>query len=209
MNSSHETLTTFPLPEASPSEVLKTLLASPNIASRQWIYRQYDHQVQTNTVVSPGGDAALLRVKGTNRGLAVSTDGNGRYCYLDPYVGGMIAVAEACRNVTCTGATPIALTDCLNFGNPERPEIYYQLREAVAGMAEASRRFDAPVVSGNVSLYNETQGEGIYPTPVVGALGLTEDVSKHATAGFEDEGDIIVLLGTSTLIANSSALVGE
>ena len=199
----------LPLPEASPKEVLKTLLASPNIASRQWIYRQYDHQVQTNTVVAPGGDAALLRVKGTNKGLAVSTDGNGRYCYLDPYVGGMIAVAEACRNVSCTGATPIALTDCLNFGNPERPEIYYQLREAVAGMAEASRRFDAPVVSGNVSLYNETQGEGIYPTPVVGALGLTEVVSTHATAGFRDEGDIIVLLGRSTLGAATSELAGS
>ena len=202
-------LDNLPLPEDSPSEVLKTLLASPNIASKQWIYRQYDHQVQTNTVVSPGGDAALLRVKGTNKGLAVSTDGNGRYCYLDPYVGGMIAVAEACRNVSCTGATPIALTDCLNFGNPEKPEIYYQLREAVEGMAEASRRFDAPVVSGNVSLYNETQGEGIYPTPVVGALGLTEDVSAHATAGFMDEGDIIVLLGRSSLATHASEMAGS
>ena len=179
-------LAALPLPSESPGDVLLALLASPNIASRHWIYRQYDHQVQTNTVVSPGGDAALLRVKGTEKGLAVSTDGNGRYCYLDPYAGGMIAVAEACRNVSCTGATPVALTDCLNFGNPERPEIYYQLREAVAGMAEASRRFDAPIVSGNVSLYNETQGEGIYPTPVVGALGLTEDVSAHATAAFKD-----------------------
>ena len=202
-------LSDLPLPDASPSEVIKTLLASPNIASRHWIYRQYDHQVQTNTVVSPGGDAALLRVKGTSKGLAVSTDGNGRYCYLDPYVGGMIAVAEACRNVSCSGATPIALTDCLNFGNPERPEIYYQLREAVAGMAEASRRFDAPVVSGNVSLYNETQGEGIYPTPVVGALGLTEDVSKHVTAGFKDEGDIVVLLGAYSPVADAAALAGS
>ena len=202
-------LASLALPQSSPAEVLKTLLASPNIASRQWIYRQYDHQVQTNTVVSPGGDAALLRVKGTKKGLAVSTDGNGRYCYLDPYIGGMIAVAEACRNVSCTGATPIALTDCLNFGNPEKPEIYYQLREAVAGMAEASRRFDAPVVSGNVSLYNETQGEGIYPTPVVGALGLTEDVSAHVTAGFKDEGDVIVLLGRSALDADASELAGS
>ncbi len=199
----------LPLPQSKPAEVLKALLASPNIASRQWIYRQYDHQVQTNTVISPGGDAALLRVKGTDKGLAVSTDGNGRFCYLDPYVGGMIAVAEACRNVSCTGATPIALTDCLNFGNPERPEIYFQLREAVAGMAEASRRFDAPVVSGNVSLYNETQGEGIYPTPVVGALGIVEDVSVHATAGFKDEGDIIVMLGRSTLDSHTSELAGS
>ena len=202
-------LDALPLPSESPDEALLALLASPNIASKHWIYRQYDHQVQTNTVVPPGGDAALLRVKGTSKGLAVSTDGNGRYCYLDPYVGGMIAVAEACRNVSCTGATPIALTDCLNFGNPEKPEIYYQLQQAVAGMAEASRRFDAPVVSGNVSLYNETQGEGIYPTPVVGALGLTEDVSAHATAGFKDEGDIIVLLGRSSLQTDASDLAGS
>ena len=202
-------LSELTLPTDDPGDVLLQLLASPNIASRQWIYRQYDHQVQTNTVVSPGGDAALLRVKGTEKGLAISTDGNGRYCYLDPYVGGMIAVAEACRNVSCTGATPIALTDCLNFGNPERPEIYYQLREAVAGMAEASRRFDAPVVSGNVSLYNETQGEGIYPTPVVGALGLTEDVSEHATAAFKDEGDAIVLMGRASLEADAAELAGS
>ena len=202
-------LDSLPLPSESPDEALLALLASPNIASKHWIYRQYDHQVQTNTVVPPGGDAALLRVKGTSKGLAFSTDGNGRYCYLDPYVGGMAAVAEACRNVSCTGATPIALTDCLNFGNPEKPEIYYQLQQAVAGMAEASRRFDAPVVSGNVSLYNETQGEGIYPTPVVGALGLTEDVSAHATAGFKDEGDAIVLLGRSSLQTDASDLAGS
>ena len=155
--------------------VLLRLLGSQNIASRQWIYRQYDHQVQTNTVILPGGDASLLRVKGTCKGLALSTDGNGRYCYLDPYVGGMIAVAEACRNVSCTGALPIALTDCLNFGNPERPEIYAQLEKAIEGMALAARRFDAPVISGNVSLYNESRGEAIYPTPVVGALGITEE----------------------------------
>ena len=197
------------MPSQSPSEILLRLLASPNIASRRWIYRQYDHQVQTNTVVAPGGDAALLRIKGVGKGIAVSTDGNGRYCYLDPKVGGMIAVAEACRNVSCTGATPIALTDCLNFGNPERPEIYYQLREAVIGMAEASRAFDAPVISGNVSLYNETQGVGIYPTPVVGALGLLDDATAHATAGFKDEGDAIVLLGRDTLQAAPSELAGS
>ena len=210
MDELHATdLSALPLPSGSPSQILLRLLASPNIASRRWIYRQYDHQVQTNTVVAPGGDAALLRVKGVRKGIAVSTDGNGRYCYLDPRAGGMIAVAEACRNVSCVGATPIALTDCLNFGNPERPEIYHQLREAVNGMAEASRAFDAPVISGNVSLYNETQGVGIYPTPVVGALGLLEDVTAHATAGFEDEGDVIVLLGRSTLEADPSELAGS
>ena len=199
----------LPLPPHSPGEVLIRLLGSQNIASRQWIYRQYDHQVQTNTVILPGGDAALLRVKGTNKGLALSTDGNGRYCYLDPYVGGMIAVAEACRNVSCTGALPIALTDCLNFGNPERPEIYAQLEKAIKGMAEASRRFDAPVISGNVSLYNESRGEAIHPTPVVGALGITENIEAHTTAGFKNEGDLVVLLGRDSLDSDGSDLGGS
>ena len=139
----------------------------------------------------------------------MATDGNGRYCFLDPYVGGMIAVAEACRNVSCTGATPIALTDCLNFGNPERAEVYYQLENAIAGMAEASRRFDAPVISGNVSLYNESHGEGIYPTPVVGALGVAEDIAAHATVDFKDDGDLIVLLGRDSLHADAAELAGS
>ena len=199
----------LPLPDASPAECLLRILGSPNIASRQWIFRQYDHQVQTNTVVVPGGDAALLRVKGANKGLALSTDGNGRYCYLDPFVGGMIAVAEACRNVSCTGALPIALTDCLNFGNPERPEIYAQLEKAIEGMAEASRRFDAPVISGNVSLYNESRGESIYPTPVIGALGVTENVHAHTTVAFKDEGDLVVLLGRDSLDSDGSDLGGS
>ena len=199
----------LPLPDASPAECLLALLGSQNIASRRWIFRQYDHQVQTNTVIAPGGDAALLRVKGTSKGLALSTDGNGRYCYLDPFVGGMIAVAEACRNVSCAGALPIALTDCLNFGNPERPEIYAQLEKAIEGMALAARHFDAPVISGNVSLYNESRGEAIYPTPVVGALGVTEDVRAHATASFKNEGDAIVLLGRDSLDSDGSDLGGS
>ena len=199
----------LPLPDASPAECLLRILGSHNIASRQWIYRQYDHQVQTNTVISPGGDAALLRVKGTNKGLALSTDGNGRYCYLDPFVGGMIAVAEACRNVSCAGALPIALTDCLNFGNPERPEIYAQLEKAIEGMAEASRRFDAPVISGNVSLYNESRGEAIYPTPVIGALGITENVQSHTTIAFKQEGDLVALLGRDSLESDGSDLGGS
>ena len=202
-------LDALPLPTHSPAEVLLRLLGSQNIASRQWIYRQYDHQVQTNTVILPGGDAALLRVKGTSKGLALSTDGNGRYCYLDPYVGGMIAVAEACRNVSCTGALPIALTDCLNFGNPERPEIYAQMERAIEGMALAARRFDAPVISGNVSLYNESRGEAIYPTPVVGALGIAESVGAHATVGFKNEGDLVVLLGRDSLDSDGSDLGGS
>ncbi len=189
-------LSEAPLPECGPAETLLRLLASPNIASRRAVYRQYDHQVQTNTVAGPGGsDAAVLRVKGAGRGIAVAVDGNGRYCYLDPYVGGQIAVAEVCRNISCTGARPLALTDCLNFGNPLRPDIYYQLEECIRGMALASEILDAPVVSGNVSLFNETQGQAVLPTPVVGALGLLDDAAKAVGAGFPGQGLIVALLG--------------
>ena len=202
-------LTALPLPDESPSEVLLRLLASPNIASKEWVYRQYDHQVQTNTVAPPGGDAAVLRVKGTSKGIALSTDGNGRLCYLDPFIGGMIAVAEACRNVSCTGAEPIALTDCLNFGNPEKPETYFQLEQCILGMAEACRALDVPVISGNVSLYNETQDEGIFPTPVIGCLGLLEDVRASVGMGFQNQGDIIVLLGASEPESSAASLAGS
>ena len=199
-------LSSVALPERAPAEVLKLLLAAPNIASKLWVYRQYDHQVQTNTVVPPGGDAAVLRIKGTRKGIALATDGNGRYCYLDPFVGGMIAVAEACRNVACVGAEPIALTDCLNFGNPERPDVYYQLEECIKGMADASTLLGAPVISGNVSLYNESFGESIYPTPVVGALGLLEDVTCHSGIAFKTSGDVVVLLGADTVDGDASSL---
>ncbi|MBI2917577.1 MAG: phosphoribosylformylglycinamidine synthase subunit PurL [Chloroflexi bacterium] len=183
------------LPE-EPGQLLLRLLASPNIASKEWVYRQYDHQVLTNTVVSPGAaDAAVLRVRGTPRGIALATDGNGRLCYLDPYVGGALAVAEAARNVACVGARPLALTDCLNFGNPENPGVYWQLEQAIRGMADACRRLDVPVISGNVSLYNETQGKPIYPTPVVGMLGLVDDAARHCTSGFKCPGDVVALLG--------------
>ena len=202
-------LSTVPMPSASPESILRTLLAAPNIASKEWVYRQYDHQVQTNTVIAPGGDAAVLRVKGTRKGIALSTDGNGRLCYLDPYIGGLIVVAEACRNLACVGAEPIALTDCLNFGNPEKREIYYQLEHCIRGIADASRAFDAPVISGNVSLYNETQGTGIYPTPVIGALGLMDDVSQRAGIGFQGSGDVVVLLGRNTLDADPRHLAGS
>ena len=202
-------LSAIPLPDASPSDILLDLLASPNIASREWVYRQYDHQVQTNTVIPPGGDAALLRIRGAEKGIALSTDGNGRICFLDPYAGGMIAAAEACRNVSCAGALPIALTDCLNFGNPERPEVYWQLERAVAGMAEAARRFAAPVISGNASLYNETRGESIYPTPIVGALGLSDDVRVRAAPAFRDAGDLIILLGRAELDADPADLAAS
>ena len=202
-------LSELPLPAESPSDVLLKLLASPNIASKEWVYRQYDHQVQTNTVAAPGADAAVLRMKGTRKGLALSTDGNGRLCYLDPFVGGMIAVAEACRNVSCAGAEPIALTDCLNFGNPEKPETYYQLERCILGMAEACRALNVPVISGNVSLYNETQGEGIYPTPIIGCLGLLEDVRANVGIGFQQKGDLIVLLGAPEPSGDASSLAGS
>ena len=202
-------LASLPMPDASPSETLLRLLASPNIASKEWVYRQYDHQVQTNTVQPPGGDAAVLRIKGTSKGIALATDGNGRLCYLDPFVGGMIAVAEACRNVSCVGAEPIALTDCLNFGNPEKAEIYYQLEECIKGMAAACGALAAPIISGNVSLYNETQGRGIYPTPIIGCLGLLEDVSANVGVGFRRAGAAVALLGASEVSADAASLAGS
>ena len=202
-------LSEVPLPDQSPEDVLLGLLASPNIASKEWVYRQYDHQVQTNTVAAPGADAAVLRVKGTTKGIVLSTDGNGRLCYLDPFIGGVIAVAEACRNVSCTGAEPIALTDCLNFGNPEKPETYYQLEQCILGMAKACRALNVPVISGNVSLYNETQGESIYPTPVIGCLGLLDDVRANVGIGFQKAGGIIVLLGASEPESDAASLAGS
>ena len=197
------------LPQQGPDQVLLDLLGSPNIGSKEQVYRQYDHQVQTNTVVAPGGDAAVLRIKGTQKGIALCTDGNARYCYLDPYQGGAIAVAEACRNLSCTGAEPIALTDCLNFGNPERPEIYYQLEWCIRGMAKACRALGVPVVSGNVSLYNETQGQAIYPTPVVGALGLLEDVRTYKSSAFKQPGELVVLLGAKEIRGRANDLAGS
>ncbi len=201
-------LNALPLPDCSPEEVLARLLASPNITSKEPVFRRYDHQVQTNTVVLPGSDSAVLRLRGTKKGLAAATDGNGRYCYLDPYEGGKIAVAEVCRNVSCSGAEPVALTDCLNFGNPERPEIYYQLEECVRGIADAARAFDVPVISGNVSLYNESEG-AIYPTPIIGGLGLLDDVRRHATVSFKRAGDLVYLLGRSDTHADAGSLGGS
>jgi len=187
-----------PLALPAPIDLGATLLeiiASPNIASKEWVWRQYDYLVQHNTLASPGGDAALIRIDGTDRALAVSTDGNGRFGQLDPRVGAMHAVAEAARNVACTGARPIAITNCLNFGNPERPDVMWQFAEAVAGIGEACRAFDTPVTGGNVSFYNETDGESIHPTPVIGMLGILEDSSKRMDIAFKNSGDAIVLLG--------------
>ena len=209
-------LSVLPLPSLTPAEALLRLLGSANIASRAAVYRQYDHQVQANTVVPPGmGDAAVLLLReapggpSTGRAIAVATDGNSRMAYLDPYIGGQLAVAEACRNVSCVGAEPIALTDCLNFGNPERPEVYYQLEECIKGMADACRALGVPVVSGNVSLYNESGTQAIHPTPVVGALGLLEDVGRHCDSAFRHTGDVVVLLGASELAGDAKSLAGS
>jgi len=179
------------------NNTLCDLLNVPSIASKKWIYQQYDHQIMTNTVVVPGnGDAAVLRIKGTNKGVAVTVDCNSRICYLDPYKGGMWAVCEGARNLACSGARPLAITNCLNFGSPEKPDVYWQMDQAVRGMAEAARVLQTPVVSGNVSLYNETRGgKAIYPTPVVGMAGLLTDVSKRLEMAFQDPGDYILLLG--------------
>ena len=175
--------------------VLLSLLAHPNLCSRRPVYEQYDHQVGTDTVVLPGADAAVMRVKGTTLGFAATTDCKGRYCYLDPRGGAASAVAEAYRNLSCVGAEPVALTDCLNFGSPEKPDAYYQLVACIEGMAEACEALGTPVVSGNVSLYNETEGEAIYPTPTVGMVGVFEDVGRHATPDIKREGDALVLVG--------------
>ena len=183
------------LPDVDVTEALRQLLGSANIGSRRSVYRTYDHQVQNNTVVMPGGDAAVLRIKGTERGIALTTDGNGRYCFLDPRAGAAIAVAEAARNIAATGARPAAVTDCLNFGNPEKPEVFWELKESIEGMAEACRAMELPVVSGNVSLYNDTSGVSIYPSPVVGMVGVIDEVDKRVTAGFKEPGDIVLLLG--------------
>ena len=234
-------LSDVPMDGLQPEKALLELLASGNIASREPVFRRYDHQVQTNTVEGPGGDAAVLRLKGTaavrgggrdttEKAIALSIDGNGRYCYLDPYHGGQIAVSEVCRNLSCSGATPVALTDCLNFGDPGRPEVYYQLEWCVRGMAYACRALGVPVVSGNVSLYNESlrtsphtpSGAGadaedtrfqtvqaIFPTPIVGGLGIIEDVTKRAGSAFPGEEMVVALLGDHITRPRASDLAGS
>jgi phosphoribosylformylglycinamidine synthase len=173
------------------------LASSPNLCCKKWVWEQYDHMVMTNSVVRPGADAAVIRIKGTTKGIAISTDCQSRYCYLDPYAGAALAVAESARNLSCVGAEPVAITDCLNFGNPERPEIMWQFKQSVAGISEACRQFNTPVTGGNVSFYNETKGEGIYPTPTIGMVGLVEDVDKVVTPWWKGEGDAIILIGVN------------
>jgi phosphoribosylformylglycinamidine synthase len=177
------------------TENFKTLLASPNICGKRWVWQQYDHMVQTNTVAAPGAaDAGVIRIKGSNRGLAMALDGNGRWCYLDPRLGAMHAVAEATRNVACMGATPVGATNCLNFGNPEKPHIMWQFSQVIDGMTKACEELEVPITGGNVSFYNETLGEGIYPTPVIGIVGILDDIHKTAKMPFREHGRSIVLL---------------
>ncbi|RRN67687.1 phosphoribosylformylglycinamidine synthase subunit PurL [Peribacillus simplex] len=187
-------------------ETLISLLKQPTISSKEWVYDQYDYMVRTNTVVSPGSDAAVVRVRGTNKALAMTTDCNSRYIYLDPETGGKIAVAEAARNIICSGAEPLAITDCLNFGNPEKPEIFWQLEKAADGMSEACRSLSTPVIGGNVSLYNETNGEAIYPTPVVGMVGLVSDLQHITTQTFKNESDLIYVVGEAKVEFGGSEL---
>jgi phosphoribosylformylglycinamidine synthase II len=184
-------------PSPSAAGTLRTLLSTPEIASKRWIYRQYDHMVRTNTIALPGLSCGVVRVKGTPRALAMSVDGNGRFGYLDPRAGARLAVAEAARNVACAGALPIGGTNNLNFGNPEKPEVMWQFAEAVAGIGEACRALDVPITGGNVSLYNETDGKPILPTPVLGVVGVLEDADAVVTRTFKRAGDVVILLGTT------------
>jgi len=176
-------------------ETLTNLLKQPTIASKEWVYDQYDYMVRTSTVVAPGSDAAVVRIRGTKKALAMTTDCNARYLYLDPETGGKIAVAEAARNIVCSGGEPLAITDNLNFGNPEKPEIFWQIEKAADGISEACVALNSPVIGGNVSLYNETNGTAIYPTPVIGMVGLIKDTQHITTQSFKSAGDLIYVLG--------------
>jgi phosphoribosylformylglycinamidine synthase len=177
------------------NKLLSEIISRPSIASKKFVYEQFDYQVGTNTVVPPGSDAAVLRVRGTNKALAMTTDCNGRYVYLDPRVGGAIAVAEAARNIVASGASPLAVTDNLNFGSPDNPEIFWQIEQAIDGISEACAALETPVIGGNVSLYNERSGSAIYPTPTIGMVGLAEDLSHITTQFFKNKSDLIYLIG--------------
>ena len=203
-------LSDIPSQPAPWNDILIRMLSTPSLASKRPVYRQYDHQVGNNTVLAPGqADAAVLRIKGTTRGIALTIDVNPRACYLDPYRGGALAVVEAARNLSCVGARPLAITDCLNFGNPERPAIAFQLEQAIRGMADACRALNIPVISGNVSLYNESADGAIYPTPTVGMVGSLDDISARCSAGFGVQGDRIILIGALEAALPISALGGS
>jgi len=190
-----KTMDTTPQPVTDYNQTILDLLGQPTIASKEWVYEQYDHQVRTNTVVLPGSDAAVLRIRGTNKALAMTTDCNGRYVYLDPHVGGQIAVVEAARNIVASGGVPLAITDCMNYGNPENPEIFWQMEKSVDGISDACRALNTPVISGNVSLYNERSGTAIYPTPTIGMVGLVEDLAHITTQGFKNALNLVYLVG--------------
>jgi phosphoribosylformylglycinamidine synthase len=195
-----------------PAAALRAMLSNPNIGSKRWVYRQYDSIVQGNTVRGPGGDAAVLRIKGSRRAIALTVDSNPRACALDPYAGAVATVIEAARNVACVGARPVGITNCLNYGNPERPEIMWQFAEGVRGLGDASRAIGAPVVSGNVSFYNETEGRAIPPTPTIAVVGLMTDVAHHVTAHFKRAGDAILIVRTgrpSLAASEYAAMFGE
>ncbi|MEO4055587.1 phosphoribosylformylglycinamidine synthase subunit PurL [Solibacillus sp. CAU 1738] len=187
-------------------ETLTALLKAPTIASKEWVYGQYDYQVRTSTVVAPGSDAAVIRVRGTNKGLAMTTDCNSRYIYLDPEVGGKIAVAEAARNIVCSGGEPLAITDCLNFGNPEKPEIFWQIEKSADGIAAACTALSAPVIGGNVSLYNERSGVAVYPTPTIGMVGLVKDLAHVTTQEAKAAGDVVYVIGETNTEFGGSEL---
>ena len=202
-------LSKIDIPTNAPKYILLQIITSPNIASKKTIFRQYDHHVQTNTVIEPGGDASLLRIKGSSKGISLSTDSNGKKIYLDPKVGTLIAVAEACRNISCTGAKPVALTDGLNFGDPEKEDVQYQLTQSIDGLIQASKIFSAPVISGNASLYNESNGNSIYPTTIIGGIGIIENANDHVNIIFKNDGDLIVVLGHSSAWGETNDLSGS
>src|SRR5947207_2118184 len=189
--------------------LLKLAVSSPNIACKQWVWQQYDHMVQSNTMVGPGSDAAVIRVKGTQKALAMTLDGPGYRVARNPREGAKMAVAEACRNIVCSGGRPLAATNCLNFGNPEHPEVMWQFSEVVDGMSEACSFFGTPITGGNVSFYNETFGGDIYPTPVLGMVGLIEDLTSVTRSSFKDEGDSIVLVEPFNRLVNKVDLDDE
>jgi len=187
-------------------ETLSALLQRPTIASKEWVYSQFDTQARTNTVVAPGSSAGVIRVRGTNKGLAMTADCNSRYIYLDPETGGKIAVAEASRNLICSGAEPIAATDCLNFGSPDKPEVFWQIEKSADGIAEACRTLNAPIIGGNVSMSNEVNGVPVYPTPTMGLVGLVHDLSQVTTTSFKQAGDVIYLIGEAATEFGGSEL---
>ena len=193
----------------SQEETFIQLLESPNLSSRRSIYRQYDHHVQTNTLIEPGGDAALIRIDGSSKGIAVSTDCNSTLCYLDPYIGTLIAVSESCRNVSLTGATPVALTNGLNFGNPKNNDVQFQLTESIKGLKDAANKFKIPIISGNASLFNESEEEAIYPTPIIGSVGVLNNINKLCTMEFKNEGDFIFILGSDKTYDYGNCLSGS